>query len=268
MIIDFHTHIFPDVLAPKAKAALEAGCNNEYSAVHDMTLHGLVEKMDEWGVDISVIQPVVTKRTQVEKTDEWAMSIASERIIPFAGMFPNADDRKSQIDMIAEMGFKGIKLHPEYQNFVVDEPEMIRMYDYILDKGLILLFHAGYDPAFSSPLKTSPQRFAHIVDELRGGTIVAAHLGGQMQWDDVERYLCGKEIYLDTSMGFKYYPEEQFLRIVKNHGADKLLFGSDSPWSNTFDEIETLKRIAISDKEKELILHENAERILNKAKFE
>ena len=262
MVIDFHTHIFNDGLAAKAKASLEAGCNGLYKACHDMTLNGLLERMDEWGIDKSVVMPVLTKRSQFEKVNVWAKSIESDRIVPFAGMYPNEGDGKEQIRIIAEMGFKGIKLHPEYQDFEVDTGEMLRLYDYALERGLILLFHAGFDPAFSTPMHTSPQKFAHIADEMKGGTIVVAHLGGQMQWDDVERYLCGKNVYLDTSMGFKYYSSEQFLRIVEKHGADRILFATDSPWSNAAEELEAIKALGLSQRECELILAGNAVRIL------
>ena len=79
----------------------------------------------------------------------------------------------------------------------------------------------------------------------------------------MEKYLVGSNVYLDTSMGFEYYPTEQFLRIVKNHGADKILFGSDSPWSRADNEIKTIKSLPLSDNEKDLILYKNAQRILN-----
>lgn len=258
MVIDFHTHIFNDALAPKALAALEAGCNGLYKACHDMTLGGILERMDEWGIDKSVVMPVLTKRSQFEKVNEWAISIASDRIEPFAGIYPNAGDGKEQIRIISEMGFKGIKLHPEYQDFTVDTDEMLKLYDYAFEKGLILLFHAGFDPAFSTPMHTSPQRFAHIADELPGGKLVVAHLGGQMQWDDVEKYLCGREVYLDTSMGFKYYSVGQFLRIVEKHGADRLLFATDSPWSNAGEELEIFRSLPLSAEQKEQILYKNA----------
>lgn len=98
---------------------------------------------------------------------------------------------------------------------------------------------------------------------MQGGIIVAAHLGGHAQWDDVEKYLVGKNIYLDTSMGFEYFPDEQFLRIVQNHGAAKVLFASDSPWSNARTEIEHFKALPLSEWEKQNILCDNARRLLN-----
>jgi predicted TIM-barrel fold metal-dependent hydrolase len=139
---------------------------------------------------------------------------------------------------------------------------MLRIYDYILNKGLIILHHAGYDPAFTPPFRSSPMQFRHIAETMRGGVVVAAHFGGHAQWDDVETELAGTDIYLDTSMGFGYFSAEQFLRIVRKHGADKILFASDSPWSNAGDEIARLKATALTEEEKRAILGGNAERLL------
>ena len=87
-------------------------------------------------------------------------------------------------------------------------------------------------------------------------------LGGEKQWDEVEEYMVGKNVYLDTSMGSNYYPKEQFVRIIKNHGSDKILFGSDSPWSRADEEIAFIRGLDISEEEKENILFKNAKRLL------
>lgn len=139
---------------------------------------------------------------------------------------------------------------------------MLKIYDYALSKGLIILFHAGYDPAYPPPIHSSPKQFAEVSKQMRGGIMVAAHLGGQRQWNEVEEYLVGTDMYMDTSMGMNYYPHDQFVRIVKNHGADKILFGSDSPWSRAGEEIEALNSLSLTQEEKDLILHKNAKRIL------
>jgi len=127
---------------------------------------------------------------------------------------------------------------------------------------LILLHHAGTDPSSQMPYKSSPRQFANIVDAMQGGVIIAAHFGGHEQWDDVEEHLAGKNIYLDTSMGFEFFSHEGFLRIVKKHGADKVLFASDSPWSNAKTEMEILKSLPLSEGEKSAILSGNAKRLL------
>ena len=262
MIIDFHTHIFPDTLAPKAMKVLCDGCENAYKPVTDMTRSGLLKYMDAHGIDISVIQPVITKQTQTENTNLFARSVCSDRLISFGGIYPHTDDYKRDIDFVAGLGLKGLKFHAEYQDFLLDDIKMLRIYDYALSRGLIILHHAGFDPAYKPPFKSSPKQFAVLDRELKGGVIIAAHFGGHAQWDDVEKYLVGTGIYLDTSMGFDYYSDEQFLRITKAHGADKILFASDSPWSDAASEAAHLKSLPLTAEEKELILGANARRIL------
>jgi len=262
MVIDFHTHAFPDAIAERAISGLLKSSGNKFLPCTNGTLGGLKANMDKFGVDISVVQPVITKASQLKNLNLWAKDIESDRIISFGGIYPHTEDYKADIDFVVSLGLKGLKFHPEYQNFVLNDDKMLKIYDYALSKGLILLFHAGFDPAFQPPFRSNPKMFADVLEKLKGGTIVAAHLGGQQQWDEVIEELCGKNIYLDTSMGFKYYSKEQFLKVVELHGADKILFGSDSPWSRADEEIAALKSMPISDEEKEKILHLNAEKLL------
>lgn len=263
MVIDFHTHVFHDKIAEWVIESLVKSSKDECKPCSDGTVSGLLKNMDEFGVDISVVQPIVTKVKNTEVQNYWAKEITSHRIISFGSFHPETDDYKRDIDLICNLGLPGIKLHPEFQQFYIDDPKMMKAYDYALSKGLILLFHAGYDPSYPPPVHSTPQQFAKISKEMQGGIIIAAHLGGQRQWDDVEKYLVGTDVYFDTSMGMDYYPHEQFLRIVKNHGADKILFGSDSPWNKAGDEVDTLNSLPLAQEEKDLILYKNAMRILN-----
>jgi len=262
MIIDFHTHVYPDQIAARTLQKLSEEIDHVYPTVTDGTTSGLLAVMDEWNIDLSVVLPVITKPSQFNTINTWAQSICSKRLISFGAIYPDADNYKKDIDRVVELGLKGLKFHAEYQNFQVDSDLMLRIYDYALSKGLILLHHAGADPGFHPPFKSSPQQFRRIIDSMQGGVIIAAHLGGHAQWDEVEEYLVGTSIYLDTSMGFEYYPSEQFLRIVKNHGVEKILFASDSPWSNAKTEIERLKALPLTDGEVDAILGGNAQRLL------
>lgn len=262
MVIDFHTHAFPDAIAKRAIEGLVKSSGGLYLPCSDGTVAGLLSNTESFGVDISVLQPVITKASQTKTLNEWARSICSDKLISFGGIYPHTEDYRADIDFVCSLGLKGLKFHAEYQNFTVDSPEMLKIYDYAFEKGLIVLHHAGFDPAYQPPFRSDPKRFARIVKEMRGGTLVCAHLGGQKQWDDVERYLVGTDVYLDTSMGFGYYSAEQFLRIVENHGADKILFGSDSPWSRADEEIAAIRSLPVSDADKEKILSGNAKKLL------
>jgi predicted TIM-barrel fold metal-dependent hydrolase len=263
MVIDFHTHAFPDTIAKRAIAGLVEACGGIYEPCTDGTQGDLKKKMADFGVDISVVQPVVTKPSQTKTVNEWAREITGDKLISFGGIHPATDDYKRDIDFICSLGLPGIKLHPEYQNFVVDAPEMLKIYDYAFSKGLMILFHAGYDPAFPPPYKSSPKQFAKIKKELQGGTVIAAHLGSARMWEDVEEHLAGSGIYIDTSMGFEYYPHDLFMKIVEAVGEDYVLFGSDSPWSRAGQELETLKTLPLSPGTMEKILYKNAAKLLN-----
>ena len=218
--------------------------------------------MDMWGISKAVLLPVITKQSQTETLNLWASQCASDRIIPFGGVYAHTDDYKRDIDYISSLGIVGLKFHPEYQNFYVNDPKMFNIYDYALSKGLILLFHSGFDPAFKAPFHSSAKMYAEIEHVFGGGKVILAHLGAQEQQDEVEKYLCGTNYYFDTSMGFEHYTSDQFERIVKAHGAEKILFASDSPWSVAKDEIAALKKTSLTDMEKEMIFHINAEKLL------
>jgi predicted TIM-barrel fold metal-dependent hydrolase len=265
MVIDFHTHVFPDELAGKAIRALSEEIDDLYPVVSDGTVAGLLANMDRMGVDISVIHPVVTKQSQTRKANEFSAAMTSDRIVGFGSIYPHTDDYKGDIDLVVGLGLRGLKFHAEYQGFVIDDERMMRIYGYALEKGLIILHHAGFDPAFKPPYRSSPRQFLNIANTMRGGVIVAAHLGGHAQWDDVEEFLCGSGIYLDTSMGFEYYPRDQFLRIVEKHGADKILFASDAPWSDAGVEVEHLRAMPLPSEAIDAILYGNAKRVLGLA---
>ncbi len=261
-VLDFHTHIFPDSIAKRARASLIESARGLYHPDHDMTLQSLLENMERCGVDKSVVQPVLTKQSQAEKVNAWAASLESDKIIPFGGLYPTEEHYKEDIDFICSLGLKGIKMHCEYQHFQVDSPLMLRLYDYAFSKGLIILHHAGFDPAFPPPFNSSPKQFLNVWKQMRGGIMVAAHLGGHAQWEDVIENLASTGIYLDTCMGQTYYGSKIFIDIVNAFGADRILFASDSPWSNPKQEIQLISSLPLPSSDKEKILHLNAERLL------
>ena len=262
MIIDFHTHVFPDDVAQNAIHKLTSSIDNLYPPVSDGTVAGLLKNMESWKIDISVVLPVILKQSQVNKINEWMAGISSDKIISFGGIYPHTDDYKRDIDFVAGLGLKGLKFHAEYQNFILDDIYMLKIYDYALSKGLIIIHHAGFDPAFPMPYRSNPQKFLKVAEAMKGGIIVAAHLGGHNQWDDVEKYLAGSSVYFDTSMGFEYYSDEQFIRIIKKHGTDKILFASDAPWSNAGNEIIKIKSLPMPKDDIAFILGLNAKRVL------
>lgn len=261
-MIDFHTHIFPDAVAPKALASLQAGALRvEGTAVlpnTDGTLAGLLASMNENGVDRSVVLPIATKPSQTPSINRFAAGVQSEGLVSFYSLHPMQEDREEVLEQIAALGGKGIKLHPEFQFADVGSPEMIAILRKAAALGLIVVLHAGKDIGMPPPVHCTPLQLARALDAAPGCRVVAAHLGGWRMWDDVETYLVGRDLWLDTAFVCDHIAPEQYLRIIRNHGAERILFGSDSPWEKPQHTLEGLQALGLTEKELGCITHGNA----------
>lgn len=263
MVIDFHTHVFPESIAAVTIKKLEvAGSVNAFT---NGTLCGLISSMRECAVDISVVLPVVTRPSQFETVNHYAKQITGkDGIISFGGVHPDSKDYKEELEQIKRMGLQGIKLHPDYQNTFINDVKMIRLIQYAVEIGLIVVIHAGIDIGLPDPVHCTPKLTNDMLCHINKGEgkIVLAHMGGYDMWDDVEKYLVGKEIWFDTSYSLTKMGEEQFLRIVKNHGSDRILFGTDSPWDGQKEGLATINKLDITKEQRTRILGGNAMQLL------
>lgn len=262
---DFHTHAFTDSLAERALSALVDTSGKIPET--DGTLGGLKKAMAENGIGEFMVLPVATKPSQQTTINNWASEITGGGVYSCGTVHPDSDNAPDEIDRIKSLGLCGVKFHPEYQDFLPDEERMFPIYQRIAENGLFAVFHGGYDP-FGSPdnIKCTPQRMATVIEKFPSLTFVLAHLGGIYVWDDTEKYLAGRfdNLYLDVSVIASFnIDENQLLRIVKKHGADKILFGSDCPWDNPSAEIDMINRLPISDSDKEKIFYKNAHGLLD-----
>ena len=263
MIIDFHTHIFPDKIAERSIKTLEEIGN--IKAFVDGTLDGLKRSMKENNITISVIMPVITKPSQFETVNNFAAQITGkEGIISFGGIHPDIEDYKERLEEIKNLGLLGIKLHPDYQETFVDDPKMVRIIQYASELGLIVLLHAGVDIGLAETVYCTPKRAANMLRQIDclEAKIVLAHTGGYDMWEDVEEYIVGQNVWLDTSYSLGKIKDEQFVRIIKNHGADRILFGTDSPWGGQKETYEYLKKLDFTEEEFESMLWRNAQELL------
>lgn len=261
MIIDFHTHAFPDDIHEKAIETLSANSGN-MKPYTDGSVGSLLEKMDSYGVDKAVVLNIATNVRQMQKVNDFAAYINGDRIISFGSVHPDAPDAIEELYRIKELGLTGIKLHPDYQDFFVDDEKMFPIYEKAAELGFITAFHAGLDLGIYNPIHCPPEKLARVLPIFKGAPVVAAHFGGFELWNDVEKYLVGKDIYFDTSFCYSRMPCEQARKIVKTHGADKILLGSDIPWSPTSNEIDFIKSFKLCEKDEALILGENARKLL------
>ena len=259
--IDIHVHAFPDDLAGRAISQLESLA--QWQAALDGRVGSLLASMDAAGIDVSVVCPIATKPEQTEGILRWCAEIRSERIEAFPSIHPAVEGPQQWLRRIAQAGFAGIKLHPMYQDFVADEPRMIDLYAAAMELGLTVLLHCGHDIAFpAGGDRAGPERVRNIIAGLPYLELIATHMGGWRMWDESRHWLVGSRCYLETSFSLEALGPDQAVAMIRAHGPDRVLFGSDSPWTHQKQELARLRDLPLTKAELEKILHANAERIL------
>ena len=267
MIVDFHTHVFPDKIAEATISALSK--NGGIPPYSDGTLSGLISRLAEAGVNISVNLPVLTKPTQLESICRFAGEINSHayggtKIISFAGMHPDVPNPEEAVANIKARGFLGIKIHPDYQETFFDDERYVRILKAAKKEGLITVTHAGPDVGYAGkPVRCTPRRVLNLLDQIGGyDRLVLAHLGGNGIFDEVYTEILGKDIYLDTAFSFDYISEDNFKRLLDKHGDERVLFASDSPWSDISKFVKVLKGFRLGEDSERKIFSENARKLL------
>lgn len=262
LLIDFHTHAFPDRVAPVAMARLSHQGGGLVPQT-DGTLASLKAQMAKDGVDISVMLSIATNPKQQHNVNDFAISVNSDpAIVAFGSVHPDAPDALEELERIHAAGLKGIKLHPEYQGFYADDPRMKPIYRKISELGLVALFHAGQDYGFPPPYHAMPN---HLLGALKmlDTHVVAAHWGGVGVGEAVLKTLCGLDVYLDLSYGYSAMPKPVAQAIAEKHGTDRLLFASDMPWHRPSWEKRLIESLDLSESDREKIYHGNAQTLLN-----
>jgi predicted TIM-barrel fold metal-dependent hydrolase len=263
-IIDFHTHAFPEALAPRAMKTLLA----EAPGVHahlDGTVADLLRSMDQAGIERSVVCCIATKPEQFEPILRWCLAIRSERLIPFPSVHPADPACAEHIRQIRAQGFLGIKLHPFYQDFFADEDRMSAFYTEVVQQDLLLVMHTGYDIAFPRIRRADPQKLLDIVAAFPTLKLITTHLGAWQQWDEVRRHLLGRDIYMEMSFALEELGPALAREMILGHPDGYLLFGTDSPWTDQRATLTLLENLQIPGKKLRHVLADNALRLLGLA---
>ena len=264
-IIDFHIHTFPDAVAERAvkKLANLSGITPSTDGKAETTLQVLRRA----GVDVGVSLNIATSPKQMHTINDHAALLnrtMGRKLLSFGSVHPDAPDAVDELRRIKAMGLPGIKLHPDYQGFMVDDERLFPIYEACGLLGLPVVFHAGWDCYSPELTHNPPERSAKVAKQFPHTRMVLAHLGGLKQWDDVERHLCGLEnVYFDTAIIAGYIDPEQAVRVIKNHPADHVLLGSDCPWENPADSVAFVRGLPLDEQRKMQILGGNAEKLLS-----
>lgn len=258
-MIDVHVHIFPDGVAERAVGKLADAAGIQYFS--DGTAQALCDSMRGAGVTTAVNLPVATKPEQVRGINRWivGLSRAHPALTSFGAMHPRCENPREEIAFLSEQGVKGIKLHPEYQDFYPDDDRCAQLYEACRDYGVVVSFHAGVDLGFSCCHGT-PGRFVPVLS-IAGLNIILAHMGGYRMWDAVERDLVGTRALFDTSFSYEL-GADRMRRLITAHGPDKILFGTDSPWDNATRMKAFITSLSLDPKTEQKIFTGNAEALL------
>jgi predicted TIM-barrel fold metal-dependent hydrolase len=260
MVFDFHVHCFPDDLAAKALAGLTQ--SSGIVPRTDGTIGGLKQSMGRAGIDFSIIQPIATKPAQTRDANDWAAGVQDHEILSFGTLHPKLEHWREEAERIKMLGLKGVKFHPDYQDFFVDDEAMTPIYERLAELDLIILFHAGIDLGLPLPCHCPPDRLAKVVKRLSGARLVAAHMGGFRCWDEVEQHLVGLDLFFDTSYGLGHMQTDRFVRILKGHGVERCLFGTDSPWADQSAEIAKIEQVRLAPEDRQAVMEGNARKLL------
>ncbi|MEE3450925.1 MAG: amidohydrolase family protein [Acutalibacteraceae bacterium] len=276
MVIDFHTHVYPDKIAEKTIEKLKASAPG-VKVYTKGTLESLRESMKNSDIDKSVILPVATRAGQFDTINRFAQHINNKYndLISFGGIHPLDENPEEKLLQLKQNGFKGVKIHPDYTGTFIDDEHYITILTLCGKIGLTVVTHAGVDPAFDV-VHCPPEKARNVLERVNKESgakepfIVFAHLGGIYSKEDVAKYLLGSNCYIDISCSFASLgswcntDDEDVIRVIKAHGAEKILFATDSPWNDQRSYAEHFKALdGISDEEKQLILYKNAQKLLS-----
>ena len=274
MIVDFHTHNFPDALAHRAIEGMLKLLNGAIVPVGDGTLARQIADMKKDGIDRAVMCPVATKPEQAEVIVRRACEIrdgvygedASQMIVPFASLHPSDPCLLRHIDLIVKAGLRGVKLHPYYQRFALQDPLVAPFLASIRDAGLIVVGHCGLDPGYrSEAIDCGPAQIAALLARVPGLAphFVAAHLGGFSGAPDhaVDRLL-DSGCFFDTAVLASDQPNPEPRRLMSEWPADRLLFGTDYYWTSQRQLVDWVTSLRPDPADREKIFHLNAECLL------
>lgn len=260
-ITDFHTHAFPDAIVERAMKALLAE-TTDVTAFLDGRLSSLLASMDRAGIGRCVLCNIATKPDQFEKILAWSKAIRSDRVVPFPSVHPRDPLAAERVGQIADAGFKGIKLHPYYQDFDLDDPAAFPVYEALQARGLILECHTGFDVAFPRVRRCDPARIVNVVERFPDLKFVATHCGSWEDWDEVEARILGRPVYIELSYSLHLLGPERARRMLLRHPRERVLFGTDSPWRDQPAVLAEFRALRLGDEWEQSVLGENAARLL------
>lgn len=257
-IVDFHTHIYPEKIAHKAVDAISEFYSIPMSG--EGTSAHLIARGSKIGVSRYIVHSVATTPAQVVSINDFiAREVAAHpEFLGFATLHPGFSDLPSEVDRAIDLGLRGIKVHPDFQEFNIDDEAAMKLYEAI-EGRLPILFHMGDKTREFS----APGRLKNVLDKFPNLTVIGAHFGGYNAWEDSRKYLLDKDIYFDTSSSLFRLDAEEAAQMIRDHGYQKMLFGTDYPMWDHEEELARFFALPLLEQERKAILGENARALLH-----
>ncbi len=259
-IIDAHCHIYPDKIAQKAADA--TGTFYDTVSRMDGTVSTLAAEGERVGVSHFLVQSVATTPKQVESINRFiaaSVSASGGKMTGYGTMHPDSENPDADFELLCSLDLKGVKLHPDIQGFKIDDYRMLKIYELCEKKGLPVLMHCG-DSRYDN---SNPNRIVPILDTYSDLTVIGAHFGGYSVWDEAVSKLSGYDRFLvDTSSTRFKVDAEGVKRMIFKYGIEKVMFGTDYPLWNIKEELDKFMEIPLTDEERQIILYDNAARLL------
>jgi predicted TIM-barrel fold metal-dependent hydrolase len=257
MVIDFHTHIYPDKIAAKAVASIGDFYNIPMQG--NGTVEGLLESGRRGNIERFVVFSAAAVPDQVQAINDYIASVCREHpnFTGFGTLHKDMENPEGEIDRMRALGLKGVKFHPDMQRFNIDDEAMMNIYA-ALEGRLAVIFHTG-DYRFSF---SHPSRLAKVLDNFPKLRVVAAHFGGWSVVDIAYDYFHKRSCYFDVSSSLSFIGSRRAVELINAYGAERFLFGSDYPMWDPAACLQEFMELDLCDNGKELILWKNAEEIL------
>ena len=257
--IDFHSHVYPDAIASKAADNVREFYNGLGNPAIDGSVQTLLDRGTKAGVEKFVVLPVAVNPSRTRSINNFILEqvAAQPRFFGYGTVHAAMENLTGEIDYIMEKGLRGLKMHPDYQLFPIDDPRLFPVYDMIEDK-LPIVFHMGdnrYD-------YSHPKRLRKVLELFPKLQVIAAHFGGYTMHEIAQEELKGKECFFDVSSSLMFMDEGVAEGYINRYGAERFVYGSDFPMWDPVEEMERFMRLKLTDAQKEQIAHITAERIL------
>ncbi|MDR0840043.1 MAG: amidohydrolase family protein [Christensenellaceae bacterium] len=258
-IIDAHTHIFPAAIARRATAAIGTFYDLKMQCLGSTA--ALLNSGAKIGVKKYLVCSVATRPEQAESINSFIYGEckAHDALIGFATLHPAMECPQAEIERCLKMGMRGIKLHPDFQQFNIDSPRALALYKLIAQYDLPILMHMGDAQKDYS----TPARLRRATDAAPDTRFIAAHFGGYLHWREAHDYLKRGNLFFDTSSSLPFLSKEEACGLIEYFGADRFLFGTDFPIWNHEDELARFLALGLPPDAQAAILHGNFEKLFN-----